>query len=260
MMSFTLAKLIVGVIATIGLYTVLYKENKFYRFWEHVFLGLAAGWACVALWTETLKPNWWDKMTGRIPEGVLGAADFKPGVEGFWLWAILLPIGAMGYMIFSKKHAWMARIPVGVILGLWSGQQIQVWWERFGPQIKASIVPIVPTSWSSFSKPYVAPGTDPATLEQIATVNGTVYPSQAIGNIIATITVLSVLSYFLFSIDVKSKVLQLSTKTGRYLLMVGFGAIFGSTVMMRFSLLIDRMYFIFIETLRDGIFRGFGGG
>ena len=34
-------KLTVGVIATIGLYTVLYRENKFYRFFEHVFLGLA---------------------------------------------------------------------------------------------------------------------------------------------------------------------------------------------------------------------------
>jgi hypothetical protein len=35
--------------------------------------------------------------------------------------------------------------------------------------------------------------------------------------------------------------------------MIGFGAIFGSTVMMRFSLLIDRMYFIWIEFLRDGL-------
>ena len=43
-------KLTAGVIATIGLYSVLYKENKFYRFFEHLFLGLASGWALVALW------------------------------------------------------------------------------------------------------------------------------------------------------------------------------------------------------------------
>jgi hypothetical protein len=41
--------------------------------------------------------------------------------------------------------------------------------------------------------------------------------------------------------------------------MIGFGAIFGSTVMMRFTLLIDRMYFIWIEFFRDGLGRLFGG-
>jgi hypothetical protein len=43
--------------------------------------------------------------------------------------------------------------------------------------------------------------------------------------------------------------------------MIGFGAIFGSTVMMRFTLLIDRMYFIFIEFGRNVFIPTlFGGG
>ena len=41
---------------------------------------------------------------------------------------------------------------------------------------------------------------------------------------------------------------------GRWLLMIGFGAIFGNTVMTRFTLLIDRMYFVWIEWLIQGIF------
>ncbi|MBI3721406.1 MAG: hypothetical protein HY248_02545, partial [Fimbriimonas ginsengisoli] len=40
---------------------------------------------------------------------------------------------------------------------------------------------------------------------------------------------------------------------GRWLLMIGFGAIFGSTVMMRTTLLIDRMYFVWIEWLKGGV-------
>ena len=40
-MGYPFWKLTLGVVATIGLYSVLYRENKFYRFWEHVFLGLA---------------------------------------------------------------------------------------------------------------------------------------------------------------------------------------------------------------------------
>jgi len=42
--------------------------------------------------------------------------------------------------------------------------------------------------------------------------------------------------------------------------MIGFGAIFGSTVMMRFTLLIDRMYYIFIEFITEGIIQRFMGG
>jgi hypothetical protein len=39
---------------------------------------------------------------------------------------------------------------------------------------------------------------------------------------------------------------------GRWLLMVGFGAIFGTTMMTRFVLFIDRAYFLLIEWLRLG--------
>src|SRR4051812_12989695 len=61
-------KLTIGAIATVGLYSVLYRENKFYRFFEHMFLGLAAGFMMVALWTETMKEGWWDKMVGAAGE------------------------------------------------------------------------------------------------------------------------------------------------------------------------------------------------
>jgi hypothetical protein len=243
--TYTYIKLAFGALATIGLYSVLYRENKFYRFWEHVFLGLAVGYAVVALWTETLKEQWWDKMAGSFPDG--GGAI----TPGYWAWILLLPIGLMGYFVYSRKHNWMSRIPIGILLGLWSGQQIQVWFTRYGPQINASLRPILPTSFSSFGKPSTL-GLPP---EQVAEINSRVYPTQAITNIIFLITLLTVLSYFLFSFELKSKFTRGITTTGRYLLMIGFGAIFGSTVMMRFTLLIDRMYFIWIEFVKQVVFQ-----
>jgi hypothetical protein len=253
-MSYDGLKITLGVLATIGLYTVLYRENKFYRFWEHVFVGLAAGWALVTLWVETLKPSWWDKMVGRIAEG-----DAVQAVPGYWAWAFMLPLGVAGYFVFSKKHSWVARLPIGVIIGLWSGQQFNAWIQRFWPQLNVSMVPLIPTTMDSVTVPYV----DENTPAELATqVSQNVYLSQAIGNIIATVTLLTVLIYFLFSFDVKNKLIANASRLGRYLLMIGFGAIFGSTVMMRFSLLIDRMYFIWIEWLQQGIIEGrfFGGG
>ena len=235
------AILFVGAVATIGLYTILYRENKFYRFFEHLFLGLASGWALVALWTETLKSLWWDKMMGAT------ASDGNSAAMGYWVYIMLLPIGAMGYTVFSKKHNWMSRIPIGVILGLYSGQQFNAWTNRYIPQIGGSMKSIIPTA--GFFKP------DPNTLNPaLGPIKGDLYGSEALNNFIFIATVLCVLSYFLFSFEIKNKIITSASLAGRWLLMIGFGAIFGTTVMMRFSLLIDRMYFIWIEFVKQGLF------
>lgn len=293
-----LLKLIVGAIATIGLYSVLYRENKFYRLVEHIYIGLAVGFAIVALWTETLESSWWNVMVGRA------ATDGQPGTPGYYLFALLLPIGLMGYLVFSRKHNWMSRIPIGIILGFWGGQQLQVWWQNTSPQIQAAMRPVLPTATNSFFVPNgvqlsasatteiatssgvpeavvtqlsnnfmirqeainqvaQANNVEPAQIQNVISalagrVNGEVYASQAINNIIFLITLLSVLTYFLFSFEQKGKFVPGFTRLGRWLLMVGFGAIFGSTVMTRFALLIDRMYYVLIEFFVEGLPKLFG--
>jgi hypothetical protein len=240
--SYLTWRLTFSVLASVGLYSVLYRENKFYRFFEHLFLGLASGWTMVTLWSETLYDMWWSKMVGNHPEtGATAGA-----LPGYWAYMLLLPIGLMAYLVYSKKHNWISRIPIGMILGFWSGQQIQVWWNRYGPQISDSMKPIVPNTWDSLTVPYVPPGGTPIAPSHL-------YLSTAISDLIFVITFICALSYFLFSFDVKGKLMNGMTTSGRWLLMVGFGAIFGSTVMMRFTLLIDRMYFIWIEWLQDRI-------
>ncbi len=249
-MNYTFVKLTLGVIATFGLYSVLYRETKFYRFFEHMFLGLAAGWAMTAMWTEVLYDLWWMKMVGSAAENA------QPATPGYWAWAFMLPLGLMAYFVFSERHGWMSRIPIGVILGLWAGQQVQVWWNRYGPQMENSIRPMIPTSWDSL----FVPATQGLDAEAAALVRSTTYASEAVNNIIFLATMLCVMSYFIFSVDFKNRFLRGMTTSGRWLLMVGFGAIFGSTVMTRFTLLIDRMYFVWIEWLRDAVIRGGGGG
>lgn len=299
-MNHDVLKLIVGVTATLGLYSVLYRENKFYRLVEHVYIGLAVGFSVVALWTETLETSWWNVMVGRAASGD------QPAVPGYYLFGLLLPVGLMGYLVFSKKHNWMSRIPIGIILGFWGGQQLQVWWQTYSPQIMGAMRPILPTATNSAVVPSSISLSEQAT-NQIATatnvpptlvtqlsqdftlpwselnrvaeannvttpqiqsvisqlnarVGGEVYMSQAINNIIFLVTLLSILTYFLFSFEQKGKFLPNFTRLGRWLLMVGFGAIFGSTVMTRFALLIDRMYYVLIEFMVEGLPRLFGGG
>lgn len=238
-MNFELLKLSAGALATVGFYSVLYRENKFYRLCEHIYIGLAVGYSLVAIWTETLHDSWWTQMVGT------GTTN------GHWLWIALLPIGMLGYFVFSEKNNWLSRIPPGILLGLWSGQQVQTWFTQYGGQISNSLRPVLPSTTSWFHPSFAEVGQ--MSPEQQKVVANTVYGSQAVTNLLFMITLLSVMSYFLFSFDVKNKAILKFSTMGRWLLMIGFGAIFGSTVMMRFSLVIDRMYFIFVEFLKQGI-------
>lgn len=242
-MDYTQVKLTIAVAATLGLYSVLYRETKFYRLFEHIFLGLAAGWSITALWSETLSELWWDRMLG------IAATGGDPARPGYWAYAIILPIGVMAYLVFSRKHNWMSRIPIGLLLGLASGQYFTVYWTQYSKQIIDSVRPVFPTTFERFTMP----PTDGMTIAAAQTIADTVYPSEAISNLVFLITMLCVLSYFIFSVDFKSKFVQGMSTTGRWLLMIGFGAIFGSTVMMRFTLLIDRMFFVWQEWLMQSI-------
>lgn len=243
-MNYNLLKLAAGALATIGLYSVLYRENKFYRYCEHIYIGLAVGFTMVITWTDVLHDLWWTRMLGTA--GTHG----HPGKPGFWIWMALLPVGLLGYTVFSRKYNWMSRIPIGMIIGFAAGQNIQLWFNQYGPQISDSIRPIFPTTLSRFT----VPDTSKLSPQDLTLVKQTVYGSQALTNLLFVLTIVCVLSYFLFSFEVKNKVLRSMSIVGRWLLMVGFGAIFGSTVAMRFTLVIDRMYLIFVEFLQQGVF------
>src|SRR4029079_909490 len=54
----------IGAIGTLALFSLLYRENRVFRLFEHLFIVLAAGYLIKATWTEPLKPQWWDPMMG----------------------------------------------------------------------------------------------------------------------------------------------------------------------------------------------------
>lgn len=241
-MDYHFLGVLAGVFCTVGLYSVLYKENKFYRLCEHIYIGLAVGYTIVALWAATLHDTWWTPMVGSVASGT------EKAVPGYWAWMILLPVGLLGYTVFSRKYNWMSRVPIGMLIGFSSGQTVWLWFNQYGPQIYDSMRPILPNTTQFF-----APVTTGMSKEQLTAVSNTVYISQAINNFLFVGTIVCVLTYFLFSFDTKNKVISNMSLLGRWLLMVGFGAIFGSTVAMRFTLVIDRMYFVCIEFFKQGL-------
>lgn len=200
----------VGAICTFGIYSVLYKENPYYRLCEHIFIGLATGLGIYLTWADALKPKWWDPMV----------------VGGQWWWVLAVIGGAMFYFIYSKHNAWISRLAMGAMMGLSAGMAFQGFANMYFPMIKGSFKSLIPTSMKiDVPKPGVG-------------------IALAANNVVFVIVLVTVMAYFFFSIDHKAKSVKATASLGRWFLMFAFGAMFGATVMARMSLFIGRLDFL----------------
>jgi hypothetical protein len=203
----------IGALATLALYSVLYRENPVYRLAEHIFLGLATGLGLYMTWKTILYPMWWQELA-----------------QGRWPWIFALVAGLMYYTIYSKRLAWMSRLVMMTMMGLSAGLAFRAFFGTFMPQIGASFKPLV------VIQPAPGGGTD---------VAGSIFASFT--NILFLVTLLSVMTYFFFSFEHKHAGVRRAATLGRWLMMIAFGAMFGSTVMARMSLFIGRLDFLFRE-------------
>lgn len=211
--SFERSLVWLGALVTLALYSILYKENPVYRLAEHVFLGLATGLGLYLTWKNILYPKW-----------------YKPLTAGEWAWVLALVAGGMYYTIYSRRLSWMSRVVMMTMMGLTAGLEFRKFFGQYTPQIGASFKPLV------VIQPAAAGGID---------LGASAFASFT--NILFLVCLVSVMTYFFFSFDQKNKAVRSTANTGRWLMMIAFGAMFGSTVMARMSLFIGRLVFLFQE-------------
>ena len=77
-------------------------------------------------------------------------------------------------------------------------------------------------------------------------------------NWVFVITIVSVMTYFFFCFKFNSKAVKGTARVGRWMLMLGFGAFFGNTVMTRMSFLLDRLMFLIDDWIKPFIHHFFG--
>jgi hypothetical protein len=213
----------VGALLTLMIFSFLYRDNPFYKFAEHLFVGVSAAyWMVVAFWT-TFIPN----LLGRLYPPSMGwfiinpqeAASLVSQSPSYWR---LVPL-VFGLMMLTRlvpKWSWMSLWPMALIIGFSAGTNLTRYLQSdFIAQIKATIVPLVAVEDGHFS------------------LGGTITNLVIVGG------VLSALVYFFFSKEHKGW-FGGTARVGIWVLMVAFGAAFGYTVMARISLLIGRMHFL----------------
>jgi hypothetical protein len=216
-----------GAACTLGIYSILYKENKVFRFFEHLFIGLGTGYTIAITWNDILGPRWWKPMV----------------TEGRWYFAFALPAGLLFYFVYSKRHAWLSRLIFGVSFGAAAGLAFQGFAAKFFPQIQR-------LSATRFTD--LAEAKEPGAYVLTPV-------SAALNNLLGLVILACVMTYFFFSFEPKGTLAKTATRMstlGRWVLMFAFGAIFGSTIMARMSLLIGRMYFLIHDWAVVTIFGG----
>jgi len=93
----------IAALATLAIFSFLYKENPAYRFAEHLYVGVAAGNAIVMGWVNVRN---------------LGISPLAKGQ----FWAIIpIVLGLLVFARFIRRVAWLARYPVAVLVGTGTG-------------------------------------------------------------------------------------------------------------------------------------------
>jgi hypothetical protein len=214
----------VAAAATLAILSFLWKENPVYRFFEHLFMGLTLGWGIVTTWTDSLVPRWFTPLFGR---DLAAGESYNPANL---LWMLALAAGTMWYFIFTRRLKWIARIIIGFFIGVGAGIGIQGFFRLQLPQIAASFKPLWVKTTNRAGE---------AALDLRAMFD----------NLVFLVTFYCSMAYFLFTFKRDRSVLKHTASAGRWLMMIAFGAMFGTTVMARLSLLIDRIQFLLEDWL-----------
>jgi hypothetical protein len=184
------------------MYSFLYKDNPFFKFGEHVFVGVSVGYLLTITYYQVMTNKLYIPMTQ----------------QGKWWLLVPAFLGLLLLARFIPSIAWLSRISFAFLLGISSGVAI-------------------PRQISSFILKQIE-----GTLKPLVTVNdgGIAWITLAGLNALLVLTgVVSVLFYFFFSLEHTGPMRRVA-RVGVYFLMVSFGAAFGYTVMARMSLLIGR--------------------
>ena len=99
---------IIAAALTLCIFSFLYKDNPFYRFAEHLLVGISVGYVLVIALNTTIMP--------KLINPVLKDSRFDYIIPGI--------LGVFMLLRFYPKFAWLSRISIALIIGAGAGVAI----------------------------------------------------------------------------------------------------------------------------------------
>jgi len=190
---------------TLAIFSFLYKDNPVYKFAEHLFVGVAAGYYFIVAFRDSFMTHFWNYL----------AEEGDP-----WRW-IRVGSGVMGVLIVLHlwpRLSWLARWPIAFLVGAYAGLRLV---GAMQAEVLVQVDSLMTPVWREGMKIF------------------SFREESLVGNVLIVVGVLTVLMHFFFSAE-RGPVLRAVSRVGVIFLMVTFGAAFGFTVLGRVSLLIGR--------------------
>lgn len=142
--------------STLMIFSFLYKDNPYYKFAEHVFVGVSTGYGIVLVWFQILRPNLIDRLYPPVDTvkqalfraGQLSPDDYASHVVGAWerlqhgqfIYYVFLALGILMLFKISRKLHWLSRWPLAYVIGAFAGIQIiQASQGALVPQLEATM-------------------------------------------------------------------------------------------------------------------------
>lgn len=209
----------IGAALTLMVLSFLWRDNPFYKFAEHLFVGVSAGyWMVMGFWS-TLWPNAIVKLVPSAARITDPAAEL-PAREPI----VLLPL-ALGCLMLLRlwpRLSWLARWPTAFAVGTTLGYNfVRYLRSDFMAQIRAAVEPGLVITYHAGGVNWAA------TVDQAILVAGTA----------------CALTYFTYTRGTRG--LRGGTaRAGLLILMVSFGASFAYMAMARIAVLVSRLQFL----------------
>jgi hypothetical protein len=125
-MNPAVAGTLIAAALTLIVFSILYRDNPFYRFAEHLLVGVSAGYYVIHYFDAGVIRKFW-----------------VPVVQQGQLW--LLPGGLLGLLMLARlreRWQWISRYAIAFYVAAWSGYLIpSVLQERILKQVAGTLLP-----------------------------------------------------------------------------------------------------------------------
>ncbi len=99
---------------TLFIFSFLYRDNILYRFAEHLFVGVSAGYLVALTWHNQIRPNLIEPLF----------------IQGNLLYIIPLLFALCYFTRFIPRFNHLIRLPIAFVLGWGSGVAIPAYFQR----------------------------------------------------------------------------------------------------------------------------------
>ncbi len=98
----------VAAVLTLFIFSFMYRDNPLYKFAEHLFVGVSAGYIVVQQFWQVLYPNLLQNLV-------------NPSAPRWLMYPVGLVLCLLLFTRFWSKISWLSRYAIAIIIGVYAG-------------------------------------------------------------------------------------------------------------------------------------------